>query len=284
MLTIEELLKIKGLDVTKKIKIVRHQDPNNINKPIEEFYKSGELYVYQKYQIKDVFKDCEYIVSFIAASETKAKFIGVFKILQKKKVDDELRSIDCSFLDLVNESNFYYELEEVVNFKDYKDRVIIEWGKGTRTWAQLLSTTKEVVEILPKGYVKDFKGYLNFILTYDELKTVIDNPDANKDWHVHLSSVAGIYLIVDSITGKQYIGSAYGREGILGRWKDYAKNGHGDNVLLKQLQQHDINYCKNFRFTILQTLSKSLTNKEVIQWEQLYKEKLGTMVFGLNSN
>jgi hypothetical protein len=108
-------------------------------------------------------------------------------------------------------------------------------------------------------------------------------PEANREWHTMLSSVAGVYLIMDTESGKQYVGSAYGKRGILGRWKEYATTGHGGNVLLKKILAQDSKAAKNFQFTILRTLPKTLTNKEVINYENLYKEKLGTRAFGLNS-
>lgn len=49
-----------------------------------------------------------------------------------------------------------------------------------------------------------------------------------------LSAVNCIYIITDRKTGKNYIGSTYGKEGIWGRWKEYAKTGgHGNNVTLQ---------------------------------------------------
>ncbi len=111
-------------------------------------------------------------------------------------------------------------------FEDLKDRVIIEWGKSTRAWAQWLRD-KEVLEVLPKGHVRPFPGYLDFVINYEDLRSVCLNSSANAEWHRALSSVAGVYLIMDQVSGLQYIGSAYGKDGILGRWMNYARNGHG---------------------------------------------------------
>lgn len=87
------------------------------------------------------------------------------------------------------------------------------------------------------------------------------------------------------IKGKQYIGSAYGVEGILGRWEKYVKtNGSGNNKQLVELIKEDEKYSRNFQFTVLQTLSKSLTEEEAIKKEINWKQKLGTHIFGLNSN
>ena len=115
--------------------------------------------------------------------------------------------------------------------------MIIDW-KVAINWCQDLSA-KEVVEILPKGYVNDFPGFDDVILEYIELKKIVDNKDAHREWHRMLSSVAGIYLILDTSTGLQYVGSASGKEGILGRWKQYAKDGHGSNKLLLEVLAQD---------------------------------------------
>ncbi|MBX3275278.1 MAG: hypothetical protein KF729_33740 [Sandaracinaceae bacterium] len=42
--------------------------------------------------------------------------------------------------------------------------------------------------------------------------------------------------------------------------------------------------ARRFQFTVLRTLPQSLTAREVIGFENLYKQKLGTRAFGLNSN
>jgi hypothetical protein len=99
-----------------------------------------------------------------------------------------------------------------------------------------------------------------------------------------LSAVAGIYLITDNLTGQQYVGSAYGINGILGRWTIYAKNMHGDNVELKKLIHENPNRFEYFQFSILQTLPKEMTKNEVIKTESIFKNKLGSRAFGLNSN
>ncbi|SIS64874.1 GIY-YIG nuclease family protein [Salimicrobium flavidum] len=99
-----------------------------------------------------------------------------------------------------------------------------------------------------------------------------------------LSSVGGIYLIQDTTDGLQYVGSASGKEGILGRWKEYAKTGHGGNKILKQLIGADSTRAQKFKFTILQTLPATLTRNEVLAEERKYKEKLGSRAAGLNLN
>ena len=60
----------------------------------------------------------------------------------------------------------------------------------------------------------DFPGYYNFALTYKQLSTMVENPDSNREWQRMLSSVSGVYLLLDQRTGRQYVGSAYGAGGL----------------------------------------------------------------------
>ena len=57
----------------------------------------------------------------------------------------------------------------------------------------------------------------------------------NKQWKMMLSNVYGVYLILDTITGQQYIGSAYGKDGLWGRWSNYIHTKHGGNKILIEL-------------------------------------------------
>lgn len=177
----------------------------------------------------------------------------------------------------------YYDLEALPGFEDLAGRVVIDWGGSALAWHQWLAD-KEVLEVLPAGYVRPFPGYLDFVLAYEELVAIIESPAANREWHRRLSAVAGVYLIVDRQTGKQYVGSASGSEGILGRWRAYATAAHGGNRQLKALLDADPGCGAHLEFTILRTLPRTLTRAEVVEYEALYKRKLGTRAFGLNSN
>jgi len=48
-------------------------------------------------------------------------------------------------------------------------------------------------------------------------------------------------MAVDT-TGKLYVGSAYGDSGVWGRWREYARSGHGGNLHLRRLVQRDPAY------------------------------------------
>ena len=67
--------------------------------------------------------------------------------------------------------------------------------------------------------------------------------------------------------------------------QDIPKDGHGGNVQLQELlSERGSEYAANFSFTILETISTSLSRREVIARENVWKNKLGSRAFGLNLN
>ncbi len=131
--------------------------------------------------------------------------------------------------------------------------------------------------------IEPFPGYENLIVDYSYLKTIFEKND--KSWESALKSVKGIYLIVDKTTGQQYVGSAYGEDAIWHRWKEYSQSGHGGNKeLIKLLKHKGEEHKQNFQFSILQILSKTSDDAEIINQESLWKDKILSRKFGLNSN
>lgn len=284
LITINKILEFAGLDMSKRIKIARHQDTRDVD--VHELFATGHFELYQSYQEKNQFKDCDYLVSCLGIENNQALFIGVYKVLNTSKVNGFPDEYDVPYRGKAKlHSRYRYDLEKQPGFEDLEKRLVIKWQNIAQAWCMKIDTNeKEVVQLLPKGYVKDFPGYLELNLSYSELQGIINDPIANSVWHKMLSSVGGVYLILDTKEGLQYVGSASGKEGILGRWKEYAKSGHGGNKKIMQLIDSDPNRVHKLRFSILQTLPKTLTTNEVIIEEQKYKDKLGSRAYGLNLN
>lgn len=130
----------------------------------------------------------------------------------------------------------------------------------------------------------DFPGFYNFTLSYAQLTEMVKNPDSNREWQRMLSSVSGVYVLLDQRSGKQYIGSAYGSGGIWARWKSYVRNPTGGNRELKSLLKSTPGRCRQFQFSILRVLEPHASKDDVISQEVRTKHKLGSRAFGLNSN
>lgn len=278
-MTLHQVLDTYGFDCSKSVKLVRHRD---VNFDLNKMYKQGLLEYYQNIQGNDVFGDCDYIISFIADGGSRSIFIGVYQIMGKS-IPSVCPHPYFEQNEMWKAGRYYYDMRKTEYLADLKDRLVIDWGKATRSWYQLLrrDRQKSVIEIYPSGYVLDFPGFDSVMVDYHDLQRIVSNPAANRIWHTMLRSVAGVYLILDKTDGKQYIGSAYGEDGILGRWKTYSENGHGGNKKLKDLPQENYD---NFQFSILRTLPKTMTMKEVIALENAYKKKLGSIAYGLNKN
>jgi len=259
--------------------MARHQD-RRLN--IEPLLALDQFDVYQSFQSRPVF-ECKYVISFIGEGGMRARLIGVYEVMGRQERGTVSLPSDFLYQHMNARNCYHYTLERDERFDDLAYRVVIDWGGSARAWCQRYRD-KEVIEILPIGYVKEFPGYLDFILSYSELREIILNPQANREWHRSLSAVAGIYLITDRSTGTQYVGSAYGAEGILGRWRNYAIQPHGGNRLLQELLQRNPTGHRFFDFTILRTLDKTMSQNEVFAIETLYKRKLGSRAYGLNAN
>ena len=155
----------------------------------------------------------------------------------------------------------------------YRERLIVEWGEGYRSWVQLANNQdKPVIEIRRTAGDPPFPGFLNFCEHLNSL------PSVPQTWREVLSSVKGIYLLINPKTGKKYVGSASGANGFWGRWEEYVASGHGGNVEMRK--EPDAEYL----VTVLEVASSSAGEQEIRKLEKRWKQKLLTLEFGLNRN
>jgi hypothetical protein len=277
MLTIKQFITASGLEVPHdRIKLVRHV--NHSKRTLAEMVDAREFDFYQSEQSVDVlpFDQCDAIVSFLASGDGGCAFHGLYHVgacrpLGRKDVRAAPEFIRESIGD--GAGRVIYELNEDERFRDLRGRVRVKW-KAARSWVQRKDL--EILEILPPRRVRFFPGYQNVILSWKELKEIIRNPDSHADWVTAMKFTAAIYRIVDLASGKIYIGSAYGREGLWQRWSDYANTGHGGNKKLLGLDYG------NFQWSIVRTLSGVMSKREIILIEQLEMEKHGSKAIGLN--
>ena len=279
MIDLCELLFARGLPKGEHLtKFVRH---TNRQCDVWALAARNQLNLYQSSQSEPRFFECKHLVSFLAEDFSRARLYGVYRVGPETKDPD--KAWPAEFISQeVSRGPFWYELEKMPGFEDLENRVVINW-RGPKKWDQWLSP-REVVEILPVGYVKEFPGFDEVILTHDELREIISHPTSNREWHRALSSVAGVYLITDMSSGRQYVGSAYGAAGILGRWSSYAQTRHDGNRLLEDLLQKNPDAVRNFQFSILRVMPTSMTRDEVVASEVIYKLKLGSRAHRLNLN
>lgn len=270
-----------------RIKLVRHSSDVQPDSFIYNKYKGSVYKLYrtdyalfkewQSEQSDSKMKNVDYLVGFLAEEGCECRFIGVYRNYGPKRATGNGVS--------------EYAIEEVEGFEGLKDKVVIDWGKGTLSWMQNWQSTKNVRRIDQVNTGNDipyFIRYEDVILSFSQLQKVVED----KEWKSKLESLNCVYMILDKETGKQYVGVTYKdmkpgiKNGILGRWTEYAKTGHGNNKLLVALlAEKGISYAdQNFQWTILETLPLNVTPKVAIDRESLYKKKFGTREHGYNEN
>jgi hypothetical protein len=95
-------------------------------------------------------------------------------------------------------------------------------------------------------------------------------------WADRLSQWRGVYLIVDQADGARYVGSAYGADNLLGRWRAHVAGERGVTAELGHRNPG------SFRFSVLELVAPAAPAAEVIAVEQNWKLRLDTVRFGLN--
>ena len=186
------------------------------------------------------------IVSFAQMNGNKFLFGGVFRIISR--------------------TGDTYEVESCEIYKDLIDRLIVEYqgknSQGTVFNPSYIYENSKVAGIYEHKFKGEpFKSFDEINHSLSEIELIVKND--LRDWRVALSNVYGIYLISDKATGKHYVGSAYGVNGIWGRWTQYIHNFHGNNVDLVVLfeEKTEAYFKENFKFAILEVLSSVTTSE-----------------------
>ncbi len=269
----------------KRVRLLRHKDNRRVkviggkeytNSLYDIYLNDNEVFMtYQSEQVKKRFIDVDYFVAFIGEEGVTSRFVGVYKNLGIIKEIENYK----------DEAQALFNFQEINGFDFLKERVVIDW-RNPVSWLQNYTNEMPVVRIdrgLKEDNIPVFSRFEDVLLDYSQLSHIFETN--NEEWKAKLESCNCIYLILDKSNGKQYVGSTYNKQGIWGRWAQYAATGHGGDKDLKPLLEADPNYArKNFQWCILETLPLKILEEHAIDRESLYKRKFGTRDFGYNNN
>jgi hypothetical protein len=284
MIKLQDILPLDKLLKEGPVLLIRHY-----HKYLQEMVNAKLIEEYQSYQKMRAFRECKYMVCFLAEPNNYAKLFGIYKVNGIKEAGElpEYSERLSEYWELQDPDKYMYlELKKDKRFEKYEGRLIIDWVVP-KSWYNSYGKVmdKEIVKILPRNFVDEFPGLMNIRISAQELDTIINNPQAHLKWYESLTRLQAVYLILDKKSGYQYVGTTYGENGLWQRWKTYAKGDFtGGNKELIGLKQNNINFHENLQYSILEVLSKNATQKECTDAESLWKEKLGTRAFGLNKN
>jgi hypothetical protein len=282
MIGLLELLAARGfMTDPRRAKLVRHKD---LRFDIEGLVRDGLLEKYQEFQGDKIFDGCDQIVAFVGEDGTKSRFVGVFDVGPRRPAKEAADLANPETPVWMKGAKYWYRTTRRSEFRELENRLIIDWGSATRAWHQWFRD-RPVLEIRQLGrLLPPFWDYLHVNLTHRELKALALHPEAHRDWVAGLSAVGGVYLVVSTITGQQYVGSATGERGIWQRWREYAESGHCGNSKLAELCTSDSRHPDAFTFSILEPFSLTTTRDVALKQEAFFKRKLGSRAFGLNDN
>jgi hypothetical protein len=295
-MTLNDLLRQHGLDPSAVL-VLRHRPHEPTLRKVLPWLAAERPEVFNAYQqtqgerLEAVMQGLNgngYVASFIGHEPGKALFIGLYKITASKQMTHRQywRVAAYKLMKtwgmkgwIAKESNRrlirWFDLKQHDFYKQWKGRLVIDWPPPERSWWRRAHRNEmPVVAILTDSLLTArMPPWETLDLGWEELQAL------PTEWKSALSQWRGVYYIFDSSAGKGYVGSAYGDDNILGRWRNYGKNGDGGNNLLKGRNPHF------FRFSILQRVSPDMEPGEVIRLEASWKSRLHTHTpFGLNGN
>ena len=219
---LNDILKLDNLNNVKiRFNLMFAQNWNPI-----ELFKTGDLSTMLEGQYWNYNKNKSYKKGQITVGLVKIKpsedFWLLFHIGQVTKDLNKLNGVG-------------YEYQDLPEYKKYVGRLIVKFKNKAQTMIRNAESVIDdcyVSQILPDTFDNDlFPGYEKVNIMWNELQRVLEKDN----WKTALQNQKGVYLLTDISNGKMYVGSAYGENMILGRWRAYLTNGHGGNVGLKRL-------------------------------------------------
>jgi len=242
-------------------------------------------------RVEKAMTGADYVASFIGHEPGKALFVGLYSIgpstpltlseywqvpaYVEMKEKYEVSGFSDEEVAEGRSTVLWFDLALMDFYASWKGRLIVGWPPpGIAWWRRAHQNTLPVLAIREESALDPaMPNWREIVLGWEELGML------SPSWESRLSEWRAIYYIRDASDGKGYVGSAYGAENLLGRWRGYAASGHGGNIRLKNRDS------SNFEFSILQRLGPDDDVEHVVGIEGTWKTRLHTRwPDGLNDN
>lgn len=249
----------------------------NTDHPLEEYADDRAKWLaWNRWRGKKNDWNKEFVFSFIEFHPITDTWLfgGVFRVLARHDPGP------------TGENPEGYDLEWVEEFEKFEGRLICKSsslqgrrGQGRAFKFEPHLTKFEVFQILPTRYDgARFPGYENINISFAELRPILSRQ--KQDWIKRLDKIKGVYLIMDTSSGKYYVGSAYGEGGIWSRLSCYINTGHGwDQGLVELLKDKDY-AIKHFKFSLLEIFTDNTLPEHIQKREGHWKKVLMSNEFG----
>lgn len=294
-MNLNDLLHKQGIDPSQVI-VMRHRPTERELRKVLPWLVHEKPDVFNAYQQKHSRKQEAalekllgkgWIASFIGMKLGQAVFAGLYKIAGARPVTYEeywsmpvnlaLKSLGMADWDTADrlKQRLWFDLVLQPVYAEWVGKLVISWPPPELAWWRYAGRNEMMVLSISEEsrFSERMPDWRNLVLSWAELQSIPTS------WQTTLKHWRGIYFIHDASDGKGYVGSAYGTDNIMGRWLNYAANGHGGNKrLLKRVPE-------NFHFSILQIVAHDLSSDDIVSIESAWKDRLHTRgPFGLNEN
>lgn len=288
MIDLNDLLRKVDIDPAKAM-VMRHRPTEPDLRRALRSFAADQPELYNAYQcchgerVEKALGGAEHLVSLIGHDPDLALFVGIYRVDGWKEMSGrEWRAMPTS-RQLVacgdrgpreDRCLRLFNLICAEHLAAWKGKLVVEWPPPERAWWRWSARNKMPIHAIHDEsiLVGRLPAWNELVLTWADVQTM------PRSWQAAISQWRGIYCILDRDSGKSYVGSAYGDENLLARWRAYASTGHGGNVDLKGRDP------TKFQFAILERVSPDMPRDEVIRLETTWKDRLGTREFGLNKN
>jgi hypothetical protein len=283
-----QLLEMSGVAPTGTL-VMRHRPWERKLRPIIARMAQEQRHLFDTYQsiqgerVSKSIRKAHHVAAMLALEGNSAVFVGLYKMEgYSTRTQNELNAspevkalVQLGMLEPKSQNTHWHDLKLTDHLAPFRFSLSVRWPGAAVGWVRWAS--RNVFEILPLPVVEairpDMPPWDELDLRWGEL----DNLPSS--WQAKLRAWRGVYCIFDIEIKKAYIGAAYGEENLLGRWRNYASSGHGDNKLLRERDP------ENFLFSILQLVSPVAESNEVQELETSWKRRLHTRApYGLNEN
>lgn len=267
-----QLLKVLSQKVDPERAKLHLASHNSVDNPLDVYF-NGDFEEWQSWQSRRNFER-DYVISLIALpSSEQWLFVGVFQSLGSEWLEQH--------------NGYQYQLVALDEYDELVGRAVVSFARPGRqpylnadSWSHQLLISEIKAERLT---IAEFPGFKEINISKSELDVIVSQ--SLESWRTALSSVAGIYLISDTESGKLYVGSATGEGGIWQRWSGYSATGHGGNKeLVALMDEFGSESISGFRFAVLEIADTHASKDDVLARESHWKRVLLTRDFGFNAN
>jgi hypothetical protein len=241
----KDLLTKQGFALDK-VMVLRHRPKEAALRKVLPWLAAEKPQVFNAYQreqnpdAEKALMKAEIAASFIAQDDEKALFVGLYRRKgwhpitngQYWAIPENAAMKPFGLGGIKNHKTaLWFDLEPMDIYNEWKGRLVVKWPPG-RLWWRWAKTNDFPIHAIHEEsqFATEMRSWEQLSLTWEDLKVLPTN------LKTALSQWRGIYYIFDVKVGKGYVGSACGKQNILGRWLDYrlramaeTKNSGGGN-------------------------------------------------------